>query len=285
LILVWGSTWSVIRVCLEGIPPFTGIALRYAMASMVLAALGVATGVHFGRQRHERRVWVSQAVLTFGVPYCVVYWAEQWVPSGLVAVLFATFPLFVVPLSRLFLPEEQFAGSGFLGLLVGFSGVAVIFSSDLSSLGSKVTLAAAVVLVAPLSAALGQVIAKRWGQGIHPFSMTAVPMAMTAVATGALAATVESGRQLSLTPRPVAALLYLTLAGSVLTFTLFYWLLQRLTSIQLSLITYAIPVVAVGIGTTLMDEPITPRILGGAVLVILGVVFAARGSSGKTATS
>ncbi len=280
LILIWGSTWSVIRVSLEGFPPFKGVAIRFAMAAVLIAVLGLLSGVRFGRERRERWLWLTQAVATFGVPYCVVYWAEQWVPSGLVAVLFATFPLFVVPLSRLFLPQESFRGSGFFGLLLGFGGVAVIFSADLAALGGpRVALAAALVLLSPLSAAFGQVAAKRWGQGIHPFSMTAVPMALTALLVGAVAAVAESGREIVLEPRPVLALLYLAIAGSVVTFTLFYWVLQHLTAIQMSLITYAIPVVAVLVGTQVMDEPMTPRILLGAGLVVLGVVFAVRGSS------
>lgn len=280
LILIWGSTWSVIRLSLEGFPPFWGVAIRFAVAAVLIFVLGLLIGVRFGKERRERRFWLSQAVLTFGVPYCLIYWAEQWVPSGLVAVLFATFPLFVLPLSRLLLPQESFRGSVFLGLLLGFGGVAVIFSADLAGLGGpRVALASTVVLLAPFSGALGQVAAKRWGQGIHPFSMTAAPMALTALLAGAVAAVAEGERDIVLAPRPVLALLYLAIAGSVVTFTLFYWVLQHLTAVRMSLITYAIPVVAVLIGTTVMDEPMTPRILLGAGLVILGVVFAARGSS------
>ena len=277
LIVVWGSTWSVITVLLEGFPPLTGVAVRFTLAAMLLLVLARVRGVPLGKLRRERWLWLVQAVATLGIPYCVVFWAEQWVPSGLVAVLFATLPLFVIPVARILLPEERLHRGAIVGIAIGFSGVAVIFSEDFHVLGGgRIAFAAGLVLLAPFTAAIGQVTAKRWGQGIHSFSMTAVPMAIVGVGVGVLAAFVERGQGIDLAPRPIAAMVYLVLAGSILTFTVFYWVLQHLTSIQMSLITYAIPVVAVLIGTLLLGESLTPRILGGAVLVLSGVVFAAR---------
>ena len=78
---------------LRDLPPFTGVALRFGLASAALLALAPALGVKLGRSRTERRLWWANALLTFIVPYSVLYWAEQWVPSGLCSVIFSTFPL------------------------------------------------------------------------------------------------------------------------------------------------------------------------------------------------
>ena len=77
LTLVWGTTWAVIRVGLAGIPPFTGVALRFAIAGLLLLALARRLGVRLGRSRRERWLWVVNGLLSFCVSYSVVYWSED----------------------------------------------------------------------------------------------------------------------------------------------------------------------------------------------------------------
>ena len=277
LIAIWGTTWAAIRLGLEGMPPLTGVALRFAIASVVLFALVPIFHVRLGTSRREVVLWFVNAAFSFSASYGIVYWAEQRVPSGLTAVLFATFPLFVAGLGHLVLPAERLTWTGALGALVGFSGVVVIFSEDFNRLGGPgVARAAAVLLLSPLFAAIANVAVKRWGAGIHPLSLTAVPMAMTAVFMGGLAAVVEGGRPIAWTPTVVGALLYLAIFGSAVTFTVYYRLLAILPASRLALITYAMPVVAVAIGTVTLDEPITLRLLAGAALVVAGVTLAVR---------
>jgi len=153
----------------------------------------------------------------------------------------------------------------------------VIFSEDFARLGGRqVAFASVVMLLSPIVAAVGSVCAKRWGSGVHPFSMTAVPMAGAAVVMGALAAVVERGRPIVFGARPVAALLYLAIPGSAVTFSLYYWLMAHITATKLSLIAYTIPVVAVVVGVLFMHEPVTARMLAGGLLVVTGVAVAAR---------
>jgi drug/metabolite transporter (DMT)-like permease len=277
LILIWGTTWAAIRIGLEGLPPLIGLTLRFAIAAAVLLPLAPVLGVRLGRSAVERRLWLASTLLNFCASYGILYWAEQWVPSGLTAVLFATFPLWTGLLAHLALPGERLTPWAFAGALIGFAGVAVIFSEDFRSLGGpQVAFAAAVVLLSPVSSALGSVAIKRWGQGIHPLSLSAVPMGLTALVMAPVAAVVEQGREITFDTRSVLALLYLAIFGSAVTFTLYYWLLKRLPATSLALITYATPVVAVIVGSLFLDEPFTLRIVLGAVLVIAGVAVAMR---------
>jgi drug/metabolite transporter (DMT)-like permease len=274
LCLIWGSTWAVIRVGLEGLPPFSGVSLRFAIASALLLVLTWSSGVRLGRSALERRLWVVNGILSFAVSYGVVYWAEQWVPSGLTAVLFATYPLFVAVVAHFLLPAERLTRLEGLGILAGFVGVGVIFSEDLSALGGPaVALAAAVLLISPFVSAVSSVAIKRWGGGIHPFSLTTVPMAIGAAATGLVALATERGRPFVWSGASVAALVYLAIAGSAVTFTLYYWLLSHMPAKRLALITYIIPVEAVLIGTAL-GERLTARVVAGSGLVVLGVALA-----------
>jgi len=237
LCLIWGSTWAAIQIGLQGIPPFTGVALRFAIAAALLLVLVRLRRVPLGQIRRERLLWLVNGTLAFSISYGVVYWAEQWVPSGLASVLFATYPLFVAILAQFLLPQEAITRPEVIGSLVGFAGVGVIFSEDFAALGgSQVAVAAAVMLISPLVAAVASVLVKRWGAGVHPFSLTAVPMAMTAVIMGMVALGTERGRPVVWDGVSVSALLYLAVFGSAVTFSLYYWLLSHLPAKRLALI-------------------------------------------------
>jgi len=265
----------VIRVGLRGLPPFTGVALRFAIASVALLALAPVFGVKLGRSRTERRLWWANAFFTFIVPYSVLYWAEQTVPSGLCAVIFSTFPLLTALAAHFVLPAERLTFRSIAGILVGFAGIAVIFSSDFHALGgSQVAKAAAVLLLSPLFAALGNVTVKRWGGDLHPLSVAAVPMGITAVVVGIMALLFESGRHITLDTPSVLSILYLGLIGSAFPFTLYFWLLRHQSATSLSMINYATPILAVIVGSLVMAEAFPPRILAGSALVLAGVAVA-----------
>ncbi len=280
LTLIWGTTWAVIRVSLEGFPPLTGLAIRFALGAAILLVAVWIGGVRLGRSRYEVPLWLVQSLFAFGLSYALVYWAEQWVPSGLTAVLFSTLPFFVVLFAYFLIPEERLGALGLAGMAVGFAGVAVIFSEDLDRLaGPEVRAAALALLAAPASTAFAEVAVKRWGHEIHALSLTAVPMAFSSLVLGALAAAVETGRPIVPAPAPVAAVLYLAVFGSAVAFSLFFWLLKHVTVTQLSLIAYGIPVVAVVVGTVFLDEPFTLRMAAGAALVIAGATLVMRRSA------
>lgn len=277
LSLIWGTTWSAIRIGLQGIPPFTGVALRFAIASTLLLSISPLLRVPFLRTPAEPWLWLSNGLLSFCASYGIVYWSEQWVPSGLAAVLFATFPLMTAILAHLLLPGERLTPASAVGVVVGFAGVAVIFSEDFARLGGRpVLVASAVMLGSPLVSALSSVAIKKWGAGVHPVSITAVPQAIAAGIMGGIALATERGSEATYTPTSVAALLYLAVFGSAVTFTLYYWLLAHLPATRTALIAYTTPVVAVGVGALFLDEPITPRVLAGTALVVGGVALAMR---------
>lgn len=272
LTVVWGTTWAAIRIGLEGTPPFAGVALRFAVASAVLLAVAAGAGIPLGRTRTERRLWLVNGFFSFVFSYGLVYWAEQWVPSALAAILFATFPLFVVLVGLPVLPGERLGPRALLGLLGGFVGVVLIFSEDLASVaGSGVVLASLVFLGSPATAAIGSVAIKRWGKGIHPISLAAVPMGICALVMGVVSFLFERDRTFVWDATSVGAILYLGVLGSAVTFVLYFWLLEHLPVTQVSLVTYVTPIVAVVVGTLWLDEPFTLRMGVGTALVIAGV--------------
>jgi drug/metabolite transporter (DMT)-like permease len=277
LTLIWGTTWAAIRLGLEGLPPFTGVALRFLVAGTLLLALVPAFGVRFAWSRREVGLWVLNGALAFSTSYSVVYWAEQYIPSGLAAVLFATYPLFVAGLAHVSLPGERLSARAAAGVLLGFAGVAVIFSDDLRALGGEqVRSVAAVFLVSPIVSAVATVAVKRWGAGIHPLSLTAVPMLLTGLVVGALALLLERRDALVLDLRSLAALVYLAVLGSAVTFTVYYWMLAHASATRVALVAYTNPIVAVAVGALAFGEPVPPKLMAGGALVLLGVAIVNR---------
>ena len=276
LTLVWGTTWAAIRLGLEGIPPLAGVGVRFLLAGAVLFVVAKIRGEKLGAKPNERALWLYNGFATFVVPYAIIYWAEQRVPSGLASVLFATFPLWLVLWSRWLLPEERASFGRVIGVVLGFVGVAVIFSEDFDKLGgADVRTRGLTLLAAAAVSATGSLSVKRWGKGISPLSTSSIPMLIAGAVCGALSLVFEQGPIL-FTWKSVLATLYLALLGSALTFTLYFWLLARRSAVFASLISYTAPVVAVIVGVILFSEPITGRMLLGGVLVLAGVAGAMR---------
>jgi len=283
MVLIWGTTWAAIRIGLEGIPPFGGVALRFAIAAAVLYAIGRAWRVPAQRGPRLYRIWLVETVLSLCIPYGIVYWAEQWVPSGLSSILFSTMPLFVAVFAHWWLVSEPMRPAETVGILIALFGVVSIFSDDLTlAARAEVLVPALVFLVAPLAAAIAHVLIKKWGSGIHPLNVVTVPMALTGLVMGLLSLAVESGRTFTFDMSAIAALLYLAVFGSAVGFSLYYWTLERVAATRLSLMTLGIPVVAVLVGTLALDEPFSVRTALGSLLVISGVGVASRVAPGMT---
>jgi drug/metabolite transporter (DMT)-like permease len=245
------------------------------MASLLLLAFARWKGIPLGRRPHERLLWVVNGVLFFSVSFGVVYWAEQFVPSGLTSVLFSVFPLLVALLAHVALPGERLRPRAAIGAVLGFLGVAVIFSEDFRKLGGEhVLFGCSFLLLSPTVSAISSVAIKRWGSGIHPVSLAAVPMGVCSLVMTALALVFERDRPVAWSAATVGSLVYLAVAGSCVTFTLYYWLLRHARASRVALLAYLTPIVAVLTGIALLDEPFTGRLAIGAALVIGGVALA-----------
>ena len=277
LTVIWGTTWSVIRIGLRGVPPFTGVALRFALAGALLLALAPSLGVRLGRAPRERVIWLVNGVLSFCLSYSAVYWSEQYIPSGLAAVLFATYPLFVAVLAHFLIPGERLRRGAVAGLALGFAGVAVIFSDDLTLLGGEDG-AARGPRHARLAARVGGGERGRQAVGRRCSSALARgrPDADRRRRDGGGGPPRRAGPPLVFDARSVGALLYLAVLGSAVTFTIYYWLLANMKATRLALMSYLIPIVAVAVGALLFDEPLRPRLLAGSSLVLTGVVIVSR---------
>lgn len=278
---IWGSTWLAIRIGLETMPPMLSSGLRFILASLMILFLMRYRNLKLHRDRISIRLYLLMGIFSFVIPFGLVYWAEQFVPSGLAAVLFAVFPFFVVLFSYFLIPSETIGFLRIIGIIIGFAGILVIFSDDLGGdLTSYLLGMSAVVLSGIMQAAIA-VIIKKYGHHLNPLTMNFVPMAIAGVVLFFIGLFFENLSNLYFNTPAVLSIIYLALFGSIVTFTSYYWLLKRVNVILLSLTAFITPIVALVLGWLVYNEQLTSSHFWGSVLVLAGLLWANLGSISK----
>ncbi|TPV96933.1 MAG: hypothetical protein B7733_02250 [Myxococcales bacterium FL481] len=271
LCLVWSSTWLVIAQGLRDLPPLTSGAARFLLAALVMALVTpVLAPREGGRHPTARMVW-TQGGLNFAVSYGIVYWAETRLASGLVSILWATFPIMMAAVAHWMLPAERLRPRQWRGVLVAFVGVAWLFATDVRDTGESAVFAGAVLLLSPLASAVGTTYIKARGDGYSSVRLNRNAMLVGAVMLTGLAFALEDPLQVVWPTRAILTVVYLATVGTVLTFTLYFWALRYAPAYQLSLIAYVTPALAVAGGATFADETVDLHTVGGLALVLLGV--------------
>ena len=272
--VIWGTTYLGIRICLESIPPALMGGLRWTLAGSLLAIYVVARGEALPPPSR----WGSIALLGFlllGLGNGGVVFAEQWVPSGLAAVLVATAPFWMAGVEAALPDGERLDGKSALGLAIGFSGILVLVWPDLAvGHGDRRFLAGVVALqIASFGWALGSSYSKRQGRADHILGTTALQMlagGLIMVAAGTLRGEWQS---LFFTTRTTVSLLYLATLGAIGGFVAYTYALRHLPVSFVSLYAYINPVIAVALGVMLLGEPFDRRMAGAAALVFAGVAI------------
>ena len=269
---IWGSTWLFIKLGLADLPPFTFAGIRFLFASSILLAVIFARGVRWPRKRREWLVIVVVGLLQFTLNYGLVFWGEQRIPSGLAAVLQSTFPAFGLVLAHFYLPDERITRRKIVGVLCGVSGVAVIFSNQLTIAGKGALLGSIALVMSAFCGSYGNVLVKAYGTQIDPFVLAAgqmicgfPPLLFLGVATEG------SPFHARWTPTAILALAYLVIVGSVIAFTLFYWLVRHMDVTNTMLISLVTPIIAVLLGMIVLHERLNWRLFAGTALIISGI--------------
>ncbi len=272
LCLIWGSTWLAIRIGLEGAPPFLSASLRFAVASVVLVVLAATFRSKWPQDRTEWALVGFVGVVLFTADYGLIYWGENnGVESGLSAILFATFPLQTALVANAYLKAERFTVQKLLGIGVGFGGVVLIFRSQLGTAGLDRVFPMLSIVLAATCAAFATVAVKRWGHDTEPISFNAAAMAVGAAGLATVSLIAREPWGIPTWPQGLGAILYLAIAGSVVTFVAWQWLLKEMQATSLSYIALIIPIVAVLLGASLGNETFDVIDLGGAAIVLLGI--------------
>ena len=281
--LIWGTTYLAILIALETIPPMLVGGVRFIAAGAVLCLLVLARG---GRLP-PRREWARQAALgalLLGVGNGAVVWSELWIPSGIAAVGVAALPFWMLGSEAAF-GGERLRGRVLVGLFAGFVGIVVLiwpslFAADVS--GPLFGFGVLLVQVACLGWAFGSSISRRTQSTAGTAAASALQQLFAGVLLMSVGTALGEWSQFTLTPRTIAAELYLVVFGSLIAYSAYLYALNHLPVATVSLYAYINPVIAVMLGTLFAGERFTPRIVAAAALVLGGVAIvrtAPRGGS------
>lgn len=273
--VVWGSTYLAIRVVVETMPPFLAAGVRFLTAGAVLAAiLAVRSGP--SRLRITRRELASAALVGL-LLLCIgnggVSVGEQSVPSGMAALVIGVVPLMVLLLRRI--SGERVPPTALFGVMVGFVGLGVLVVPGGLD-GSVNAFGMLALIVSSLTWSIGSFLSRRIWLPRDPLVSTAYQLLTGGLML--LVVAVPTGEwhfdASSFSPASIAALLYLIVAGSLVAYTAYTWLLQHAPISRVATYAYVNPVVAVVLGFLVLNEPITPSAAIGAVLIVASVAFA-----------
>lgn len=278
LCLIWGSTWLAIKVGLRDLPPLTFAGIRFAIAALLLLIVIAARRLPFPHSSTDWRLLAWTGFLNITANYALVFWGEQYLASGLAALLNATIPLFGLPLAHRYVAGERLTGRKVAGVLLGFAGVALVCSAELGGNGAHAFWASVAIIVASLAGAQGSVLVKARARHIDPAMLAGVQMATGCVPLLAGGFLLEGNPlRYDWTGRALLALAYLAVVGSVIAFLMYYWLIRHTEVSRVLLIPLITPLIAVLLGVGFLGEAIGwgtalggSAILAGVGLVVLG---------------
>jgi putative membrane protein PagO len=276
--LIWGSTWMAIRVGLDSLTPFISVGLRFSFAALFILIFMKIKGMKIQMDRLSIKLYLQMAFFSFVIPYGLVYWGEQYIPSGLASVLFAINPFFVTIFSFYMLSQEKITPYKIIGMIVGFIGIVVIFSEDITNTAGFFVWGMVAVVLSAFIQGWIQVVVKKYGQHLHSFTMNFYPMLIAGITMLFIGFFTENLNYIKFDSKAILSVLYLASFGSMIVFTCWYWLLKRVSVIVLSLITFITPVIALILGIILLKEIFTVIDIFGSFLVLVGLIIATLGN-------
>jgi drug/metabolite transporter (DMT)-like permease len=272
---VWGSTYLAIRVGVREVPPFLLAALRFIVAGVALYAWMRVRGTPSPNRQEWGGAFLLGALI-FLIDYGCVFWAEQRVPSGIAAVVLATIPVFITLMEIIFLRTQRLTARLGLALLVGLCGVAVLVNRSFSLGEVPIDRRGAwALLAAAIAWSIATILTRRLTLPDSKPMSAAAQMLAGGVQLFVLAAV--SGEFAGFHVQAVSwsawiALLYLIVAGSIVAFTAYVWLLHHESPTKVGTYAYVNPVVAVAVGYLFGNESVGPRTFLGTLLVLVSVI-------------
>lgn len=272
----WGTTYLAIRIGLETMPPMLFAGLRFLTAGTLLFAFA---------SRFERGAWLPHGrewfdlsavgLMLLGVGTGVVVWAEQWVPSGMAALLVATSPFWVALLERLQRNGERTGRRAIVGMTIGFAGLIYLVAPNLygAHLSGPFLLGIIALQIGCASWSAGSVYAKRRPTTVAPLIGASIQMLVAGFALTLLGTILGEWPRVRFNARSLSAIVYLVIFGSIVAYSSYTYALQKLPLSLVSTYSYINPVIAILLGWMLLGEPLGWRVAIGAGVILGGVAL------------
>lgn len=272
--LIWGSTWLAIRLGLDSLTPIISAGLRFTLASIFIFILMKLYKIKLQKDLLSIKLYLLLALFSFSIPFGLVYWAEQFIPSGLASIIFAVMPFGVIIFSLIAFPKNKISLNQLIGVIFGFVGIVTIFSDNLKIEMSEYFWGIAAVLTSALMQAAIAVIIKKYGSHLNPLSMNYLPLFLSGILMILASMILEDSSKWKFDIKAISSVIFLSIIGTVVTFTIYYWLLKKINIVILSLTSFLTPIIAVILGWIILNENLSRNTILGSSFVLIGILFA-----------
>ena len=275
MVLLWGSTWAAIKIGVAEVPPYLFAFERAIAVSTILTLAVLVLRQSFPRTRTALLASAIAGLFNIGTSWALIFWAEQFVPSGLVAVFGAMAPVWTAILAHFFVRGDRLSRLKVVALVLGLVGTALLVGAPAPSEGPNAVLATALLAVMPISWAVAAILIAKYLSGESPIAVVGIGT-WTGAAFLLPFALTQAGQPQHWTTAAILAFAYLVVGGSCIGLVLNAWLFRKLRPTTVTLSQVLIPTQALLIGAFALGEEFSLRMLAGAALVVSAVALNAR---------
>jgi drug/metabolite transporter (DMT)-like permease len=273
--IFWGSTYLAIRIGVGELPPTIFAGMRFIIAGSLMLTYAKLRGLAMPKNSSELvKISVVGIFLLVGGNGGVV-WAETRVSSGIASLMVATVPLFMAIIESIMPSKTKLNKKGWLGLLIGFAGVAFLVLSDFNNTNVDI-LGMILLTVGALSWALGSVYSKSFTTSASTVSNIAIQMLAGGICLALIGGSLGEFQKVQFTPKGLGALLYLIVFGSIIGYSCYIYILQKWPAAKAGTYAYVNPPVAVILGAIVLDEVISVKIVLATIIILFGVILVQR---------
>lgn len=277
--LIWGSTWGAIKIGVTDVPPFVFAFARAVTVASVLTVTALALRQRFPHGRRTLVIATIVGLINIGLTWAIIFWSEQFVPSGLVAVFGSAAPVWTAVLAHFMVKGDRLSVLKIVGLLLGLGGTVLLIGAPDATDGTAGLIATGMLAIMPITWAIAAILQSRFLTTVAPIPTVAVGTWASALLLAPLAI-VQFPQGEHWTLASVLAFLWLTLFGTCFAMVVSLWLYRKLRPTTITLIQVVVPAEAILIGTLWLGEPVSIRMLGGAALVVAAVTLNAIAGGG-----
>jgi drug/metabolite transporter (DMT)-like permease len=277
--LIWGSTWGAIKIGVNDVPPFVFAFFRAVAVASVLTILALALRQSLPRGRLTLVVATVVGLINIGLTWAIIFWSEQFVPSGFVAVFGSAAPVWTAVLAHFMVKGDRLSVLKIAGLVLGLAGTAILIGAPNTVDGTAGLIATGLLALMPITWAIAAILQSRFLTTVAPIPTVAIGTWASALLLAPLAL-IQLPQGEHWTLASVLAFVWLTIFGTCFAMVVSLWLYRKLRPTTMTLIQVVVPAEAILIGTLWLGEPVSIRMLGGAALVVAAVTLNAIAGGG-----